>query len=633
MPATPGADLYAAADVELPPGRAGAGADRRRHRAAAGIRGSGPPAIGAGRRLGVTVLNAPGTVDAGYRGEILVNLINHDPARDGHDRLGVIGSRSLSCNGWSGQTSTVWTSCPSPRAARAGTAPPAGMRPARRRREGGSGDLLAESRERPASAGISQRRRASGESGDRRRRPDELTARADDAEVPEFGPYDVVAGARRHRSGLDLGACASRPWPGSSPAAGRAAGRDPAGAARPRRQPAAAGRVRRAAHRGHLGRGPRRAPHRAGRRRRQAGRGRRASTAPSCRPGSRDGRGRRRRAPRRHRRAALVRARRLPAARPRSTRTGPGRCARRCAAWWSTGARGQAGARAAAAAAAAEAAAQLAEMVASAAPSRRAGQGDAATTTAAARPSPAPATPTTDGSPPRRPATLTAVRHAARRTAAARTRWRAATRRGRGGRHADGNEGHDRAREHGLLRGLLRRFTASEAELDAEELRAETAKAGCVPAGRSERGQLVTVTGRLRTVVYTPRTNLPTLEADLYDGSDVVTLVWLGRRQIAGIEPGRALTARGRVAIRDDRKVIYNPYYELDDASTLRAAQDGASRDARTRDRPAPSDPPDEEALPTFAEQIAEPARRRGAAWSSRASRCSPSCSSTSSGR
>ncbi|GAA4591462.1 hypothetical protein GCM10023107_19880 [Actinoplanes octamycinicus] len=27
------------------------------------------------------MLNAPGTVDAGYRGEILVNLINHDPER------------------------------------------------------------------------------------------------------------------------------------------------------------------------------------------------------------------------------------------------------------------------------------------------------------------------------------------------------------------------------------------------------------------------------------------------------------------------------------------------------------------------------------------------------------------------
>jgi hypothetical protein len=114
------------------------------------------------------------------------------------------------------------------------------------------------------------------------------------------------------------------------------------------------------------------------------------------------------------------------------------------------------------------------------------------------------------------------------------------------------------------LRGLLRRFTATEEELDAQALRAETAKAGCVLTRQIQRGELVSVTGRLRTVVYTPRTNLPTLEADLYDGSDVVTLVWLGRRQIAGIEPGRALTARGRVAIRDHHKVIYNPYYELE---------------------------------------------------------------------
>jgi len=65
-------------------------------------------------------------------------------------------------------------------------------------------------------------------------------------------------------------------------------------------------------------------------------------------------------------------------------------------------------------------------------------------------------------------------------------------------------------------------------------------------------------------VVYTPRTNLPTLEADLFDGSDVVTLVWLGRRAIPGIEPGRELNVRGRVALRDGHKVIYNPYYELE---------------------------------------------------------------------
>ncbi|GAB1642370.1 OB-fold nucleic acid binding domain-containing protein [Krasilnikovia sp. MM14-A1259] len=114
------------------------------------------------------------------------------------------------------------------------------------------------------------------------------------------------------------------------------------------------------------------------------------------------------------------------------------------------------------------------------------------------------------------------------------------------------------------LRRFFERLTASEAELDAQQLQRDAAKCGSVLADQCRRGQLVSVSGRLRTVAYTPRTNLPTLEADLYDGSDVVTLVFLGRRSIAGIEPGRQLTARGRIAIRDDRKVIYNPFYELE---------------------------------------------------------------------
>jgi hypothetical protein len=114
------------------------------------------------------------------------------------------------------------------------------------------------------------------------------------------------------------------------------------------------------------------------------------------------------------------------------------------------------------------------------------------------------------------------------------------------------------------LRRFFERLTASEEELQAEELQRDSARCGATPAGQCTRGQVVSVSGRLRTVAYTPRTNLPTLEADLYDGSDVVTLVFLGRRSIAGIEPGRQLTAKGRIAIRDDRKVIYNPYYELE---------------------------------------------------------------------
>jgi len=113
------------------------------------------------------------------------------------------------------------------------------------------------------------------------------------------------------------------------------------------------------------------------------------------------------------------------------------------------------------------------------------------------------------------------------------------------------------------LRRFLRRLTASEHELDAEDLQRTSAEHGSEPVCDCPRGERVAVSGRLRSVVYTPRTTLPTLEAELFDGSGTVTLVWLGRRRIAGIEPGRSLTARGRVALQGDRKVIYNPYYEL----------------------------------------------------------------------
>jgi dUTP diphosphatase len=77
-PGDAGADLVAAEDVDLLPG---ARALVRTGVAIAlpeGYVGLVHPRSGLANRLGVTVLNAPGTVDSGYRGEILVNLINHD---------------------------------------------------------------------------------------------------------------------------------------------------------------------------------------------------------------------------------------------------------------------------------------------------------------------------------------------------------------------------------------------------------------------------------------------------------------------------------------------------------------------------------------------------------------------------
>src|SRR5262245_64321978 len=74
-----GADLYAAVGVTLAPGQRMLVPTGVALALPEGYVGLVHPRSGLATRLGVTVLNAPGTVDAGYRGEIMVNLINHDP--------------------------------------------------------------------------------------------------------------------------------------------------------------------------------------------------------------------------------------------------------------------------------------------------------------------------------------------------------------------------------------------------------------------------------------------------------------------------------------------------------------------------------------------------------------------------
>lgn len=95
------------------------------------------------------------------------------------------------------------------------------------------------------------------------------------------------------------------------------------------------------------------------------------------------------------------------------------------------------------------------------------------------------------------------------------------------------------------------------------DLRDEVHERECTHVCDLRRGKYVRVVGRLRTVVYTPSETVPTLEAELFDGSDSLDLVWLGRRRIAGVEPGRRVMARGRVGEHNGRLAIYNPWYEL----------------------------------------------------------------------
>ncbi len=77
-PGDAGADLYAREDVFLAPGERALVPTGVSIALPDGYAAFVHPRSGLAAKHGITVLNAPGTVDAGYRGEILVNLLNTD---------------------------------------------------------------------------------------------------------------------------------------------------------------------------------------------------------------------------------------------------------------------------------------------------------------------------------------------------------------------------------------------------------------------------------------------------------------------------------------------------------------------------------------------------------------------------
>lgn len=77
-PGDAGADLFAAQDVELQPGQRAVVPTGIAIALPDGYAAFVHPRSGLAARHGVTLVNAPGTVDAGYRGEIRVTLLNTD---------------------------------------------------------------------------------------------------------------------------------------------------------------------------------------------------------------------------------------------------------------------------------------------------------------------------------------------------------------------------------------------------------------------------------------------------------------------------------------------------------------------------------------------------------------------------
>jgi hypothetical protein len=121
----------------------------------------------------------------------------------------------------------------------------------------------------------------------------------------------------------------------------------------------------------------------------------------------------------------------------------------------------------------------------------------------------------------------------------------------------------DEQRSPGRLRRAFARLALDDHELASRELQGASEDVGATAVSSCTRGEPVCVAGTLRAVTLRPRAGVPTLEAELYDGTGSVRLIWLGRRRIGGVDCGRRLVAHGRLTDNDGRPTIYNAAYEL----------------------------------------------------------------------
>lgn len=85
----------------------------------------------------------------------------------------------------------------------------------------------------------------------------------------------------------------------------------------------------------------------------------------------------------------------------------------------------------------------------------------------------------------------------------------------------------------------------------------------CTPIGDVRWRQRVRVAGRVRSVRVQPWADIPTLECTLVDPTGGITVVFLGRREIAGIHPGTMLQVAGVAGAHHGKLAMLNADYTL----------------------------------------------------------------------
>ncbi len=113
---------------------------------------------------------------------------------------------------------------------------------------------------------------------------------------------------------------------------------------------------------------------------------------------------------------------------------------------------------------------------------------------------------------------------------------------------------------------LMHRLTTTAVELDEEQLREFCAgRPGVLPIHEIVPRRPFTAVGEIFTVRIVPNGSTQWLEATISDGTGKMVVMWMGRRSIPGIKPGRRMVWTGRASANGPggRLLVHNPRYEL----------------------------------------------------------------------
>jgi RecJ-like exonuclease len=73
----------------------------------------------------------------------------------------------------------------------------------------------------------------------------------------------------------------------------------------------------------------------------------------------------------------------------------------------------------------------------------------------------------------------------------------------------------------------------------------------------------VRVRGQVRSIRVAPQRDVPTLECVIDDGTGTLLAVFLGRRELAGVNVGSRIEVVGTAGVHQNRLAVLNPSYKI----------------------------------------------------------------------